>query len=58
MFLNYSALESGEAGFTAEGKRFTRLSGRNGTKRWSEAFQRKGVRLDVNLDPSIPSFPF
>jgi len=27
-------------------------------KRWSEAFQRKGVKLDVNLDPSIPTFRF
>jgi signal transduction histidine kinase len=27
-------------------------------KRWSEAFQRKGVRLEVGIDPSIPTFRF
>ena len=27
-------------------------------KRWLEAFQRKGVRFEVNLDPSIPTFRF
>jgi signal transduction histidine kinase len=27
-------------------------------KQWLEALQRKGVRLDVNVDPSIPTFRF
>src|SRR5258708_27801166 len=27
-------------------------------KGWAEAFQRKGVKLEVNLDPSIPTFRF
>jgi signal transduction histidine kinase len=27
-------------------------------KRWAEAFQRKNVRLEVRLDPSIPTFRF
>jgi signal transduction histidine kinase len=27
-------------------------------KRWSEAFQRKGVKLDANFDASIPNFKF
>src|SRR5262249_60576146 len=26
--------------------------------RWSEAFQRKGVKLESHLDPSIPPFKF
>jgi signal transduction histidine kinase len=26
--------------------------------RWREAFQRKGVRFEVNIDPSIPTFRF
>ena len=28
------------------------------SKRWSEAFQRKGVKLDASFDPSIPTFRF
>src|SRR5713226_2719763 len=27
-------------------------------KRWSEAFQRKGVKLEASFDPSIPNFRF
>ena len=27
-------------------------------KRWSEAFQRKGVKLETSFDPSIPTFRF
>jgi len=27
-------------------------------KRWAEAIQRKNVRLEVQLDPSIPPFRF
>ena len=30
----------------------------NSSKRWQEAFQRKGVRLDATFDPSIPNFRF
>jgi two-component system phosphate regulon sensor histidine kinase PhoR len=44
MFLNYSALESDCLDEVA--------------KRWSEAFQRKGVKLDASFDPSIPTFRF
>jgi len=28
------------------------------TGRWSEAFQRKGVKLETQIDPSIPTFKF
>src|SRR5260370_41767088 len=28
------------------------------TGRWSEAFQRKGVKLESQIDPSIPTFKF
>src|SRR6266566_1564405 len=28
------------------------------SKRWFEAFQRKGVRLEAKIDPSIPTFRF
>jgi nitrogen-specific signal transduction histidine kinase len=28
------------------------------SKRWFETFQRKGVRLEANIDPSIPTFRF
>jgi signal transduction histidine kinase len=28
------------------------------SKRWSEAFQRKGVKLETSFDPSIPTFRF
>ena len=57
MFLNYSALESGKLVLQLR-ENDLRDCLDEMAKRWSEAFQRKGVRLDVNLDPSIPSFRF
>jgi signal transduction histidine kinase len=57
MFLNYSALETGK---------LLLHSRENDPKdcltevvaRWQEAFQRKHVRLEVSLDPALPSFRF
>ena len=57
MFLNYSALESGKLVLQLR-ENDLRDCLDEMAKRWSEAFQRKGVRLDVSLDPSIPSFRF
>jgi signal transduction histidine kinase len=57
MFLNYSALESGKLVLQLRENDLSDCLDEM-AKRWSEAFQRKGVRLDVNLDPSIPSFRF
>src|SRR5271166_1327834 len=57
MFLNYSALESGKLVLQLRENDLrdclVEMSGR-----WSEAFQRKGVKLDTQLDPSIPTFKF
>jgi len=57
MFLNYSALESGKLvlQFRENDMRdcLDELA-----KRWSDAFQRKGVRLEATFDPSIPNFRF
>ena len=57
MFLNYSALESGKLVLQLR-ENDLRDCLDEMAKRWAEAFQRKGVRLDVNLDPSIPTFKF
>ena len=57
MFLNYSALESGKLVLQLR-ENDLRDCLEELTKRWSEAFQRKGVRLDAGFDPSIPSFRF
>lgn len=57
MFLNYSALESGKLVLQLR-ENDLRDCLDEMAKRWSEAFQRKGVRLDVSLDPSIPTFRF
>jgi signal transduction histidine kinase len=57
MFLNYSALESGKLVLQLR-ENDLRDCLDEMAKRWSEAFQRKGVRLDVNIDPSIPTFRF
>jgi signal transduction histidine kinase len=57
MFLNYSALESGKLVLQLR-ENDMRDCLDELAKRWSEAFQRKGVRLDVHLDPSIPTFRF
>jgi len=57
MFLNYSALESGKLVLQLRENDLrdclTEIS-----SRWSEAFQRKGVKLETHLDPSIPAFKF
>jgi signal transduction histidine kinase len=57
MFLNYSALESGKLVLQLR-ENDLRDCLDELSKRWSEAFQRKGVRLDASFDPSIPTFRF
>jgi signal transduction histidine kinase len=57
MFLNYSALESGKLVLQLR-ENDLRDCLDEVAKRWSEAFQRKGVRLDASFDPSIPPFRF
>src|ERR1700730_1691114 len=57
MFLNYSALESGKLVLQLR-ENDLRDCLDELSKRWSEAFQRKGVKLETYLDPSIPSFRF
>src|SRR5467141_154740 len=57
MFLNYSALESGKLVLQLR-ENDLRDCLDEVSKRWSEAFQRKGVKLDVSFDPSIPTFRF
>ena len=57
MFLNYSALESGKLVLQLR-ENDLRDCLDEMAKRWAEAFQRKNVRLDVQLDPSIPTFRF
>jgi signal transduction histidine kinase len=57
MFLNYSALESGKLVLQLR-ENDLRDCLDELSKRWSEAFQRKGVKLDAHIDPSIPTFRF
>jgi signal transduction histidine kinase len=57
MFLNYSALESGKLVLQLR-ENDLRDCLEELEKRWSEAFQRKGVKLDAKFDPSIPTFRF
>jgi signal transduction histidine kinase len=57
MFLNYSALESGKLVLQLR-ENDLRDCLDELSKRWSEAFQRKGVKLEVNIDPSIATFRF
>src|ERR1051325_9192675 len=57
MFLNYSAFESGKLVLQLR-ENDLRDCLDEMAKRWAEAFQRKGVRLEVQLDPSIPTFRF
>jgi signal transduction histidine kinase len=57
MFLNYSALESGKLVLQLR-ENDLRDCLDELAKRWMEAFQRKGVRLDTSFDPSIPNFRF
>jgi signal transduction histidine kinase len=57
MFLNYSALESGKLVLQLR-ENDLRDCLEETANRWSEAFQRKGVKLEALLDPSIPTFRF
>ena len=57
MFLNYSALESGKLVLQLR-ENDLRDCLEDLAKRWAEAFQRKGVRLEAAFDPSIPTFRF
>jgi len=57
MFLNYSALESGKLVLQLR-ENDLRDCLAEIASRWLEAFQRKGVKLESNLDPSIPTFKF
>jgi len=57
MFLNYSALESGKLVLQLR-ENDMRDCLDELAKRWLEAFQRKGVRLEATFDPSIPNFRF
>ncbi len=57
MFLNYSALESGKLVLQLR-ENDLRDCLDEMAKRWSEAFQRKGVKLETHLDPSIATFRF
>jgi signal transduction histidine kinase len=57
MFLNYSALESGKLVLQLR-ENDLRDCLDELAKRWMEAFQRKGVRLEASIDPSIPTFRF
>ena len=57
MFLNYSALESGKLVLQLRENDLRDCLGELSI-RWTEAFQRKGVRLEANIDPSIPTFRF
>jgi signal transduction histidine kinase len=57
MFLNYSALESGKLVLQLR-ENDLRDCMEEMAARWSEAFQRKGVKLETHIDPSIPTFKF
>jgi len=57
MFLNYSALESGKLVLQLR-ENYLNDCLAEIASRWSEAYQRKGVKLEHHLDPSIPAFRF
>src|ERR1041385_310410 len=57
MFLNYSTLESGKLVLHLR-ENDLRDCLDEMAKRWAEAFQRKGVRLDVSIDDGMPIFKF
>ena len=57
MFLNYSALESGKLVLQLR-ENDLRDCLEEIASRWSEGYQRKGVKLESHLDPSIPTFKF
>jgi signal transduction histidine kinase len=57
MFLNYSALESGKLVLQLRENDLKDCLDEV-AKRWQEAFQRKGVRLERSLVPALPTFKF
>jgi signal transduction histidine kinase len=57
MFLNYSALESGKLVLHLRENDLRDCLGEVAT-RWREAFVRKNVRLETNLDSKLPTFKF
>src|SRR6202521_4722424 len=57
MFLNYSALESGKLVLQLR-ENDLRDCLEELANRWSDAFQRKGVKLEASFDPSVPTFKF
>jgi signal transduction histidine kinase len=57
MFLNYSTLESGKLVLHLRENDLRDCLLELAT-RWTEAFQRKRVRLDVSIDEGLPSFRF
>jgi signal transduction histidine kinase len=57
MFLNYSALESGKLVLQLRENDLRDCLEEVAT-RWSADYQRKGVKLENQLDPSIPTFKF
>jgi signal transduction histidine kinase len=57
MFLNYSALESGRLVLQLRENDLKDCLEELG-KRWQEAFQRKGVRLETQIDSALPVFRF
>ena len=57
MFLNFSALESGKLVLQLR-ENDLRDCLEEIAKRYSEAFQRKGIKPETLLDPSIPAFRF
>ncbi len=57
MFLNYSALESGKLVLQLRENDLQDCL-MEIASRWSELYQRKAVKLESHLDPSIPTFKF
>jgi signal transduction histidine kinase len=57
MFLNYSALESGKLVLHLRENDLRDCLGEVAT-RWREAFVRKNVRLETDLDSKLPTFKF
>jgi signal transduction histidine kinase len=57
MFLNYSALESGKLVLQLRENDIRDCLAEAASSR-ADAFQKKGVKLETNLDPSVPTFRF
>jgi signal transduction histidine kinase len=57
MFLNYSALESGKLVLQLRDNDL-RDCINDMTGRWQDAFQRANVRLDIRVEPGLPTFKF